>query len=145
MLSAPYDDPINLFREYSKEECDEDGYPFVWPAISERMRRDAGYRCSDCGFQYLATGDRLTVHHICGNKADCRRLSLSVMCWPCHLQDHSPAPRPNFSGLKCPRCGHRACDWSSLKRHIQGIHKAGGWQDIPYIEPDNEDPAGKTI
>lgn len=121
--NAPYDDPANLFRVYSNDECDKKGYPFVWNKISEHVRRDANYECSMCGKAYLLPEFKsvLTVHHFNGEKADCRRRNLESMCWTCHLQDHSP---PN--GLKeryCRQCKAWFKSWAYLYRHIQGKHR----------------------
>ena len=129
MLLVPYDAPASMFREYSSEECDKnEGYPFLWQQISDYTRRAANHRCSDCAYYYLVTGDALTVHHVSKNKADCRRQNLCVMCWPCHLQDHSQAPRRNWAGRKCRHrgCDHVAFNYGLLQRHILGVHERVG-------------------
>ena|SRR5580698_1936082 len=116
----PYDSPANLFRVYRLEECDDDGYPFVWDTISLQRRHETGDHCSECGTAYRTDGDSLTVHHANANKADCRRENLVPKCWLHHKQYHVPAHGRN--GLRCPHCKELFLGWPYLRRHIDGRH-----------------------
>jgi hypothetical protein len=121
MQVIPYDNPASLFRIYREEECDEDGYPFIWPKISERCRREADYKCLDCDTVYRAEGDQLTVHHLNRDKADCRRRHLDAYCWLCHNAEHYP-----INGMKdfyCRRCKGWFLGWARFRRHLEGMHK----------------------
>jgi hypothetical protein len=120
MVLIPYDDACRLLRVYQDWECDEEGYPFIWPQISLLMRRDAQNRCSDCGIAYHEAGDRLTVHHLNTVKADCQWMNLFVACWLCHTADH----QPSFSNrdIYCRRCKGWFNGWKRFQRHTQGMH-----------------------
>lgn len=117
----PYDDPANLFRVYGPWECEEEGYPFIWNAISECRRAEKLYRCDDCGLAYLEDGDILTVHHCNFNKADCRRQNLLVNCWLHHSVDHEPDL--NMRDIRCKYCKGWFLGSARLHRHIRGIHR----------------------
>jgi len=82
-------------------------YPDNWSDIAEKVKGEAGWRCIRCGHpdpreavgrrgeapcDALCTHSRhgkrrtLTVHHLTGNKADCRWFNLLALCQVCHLQ-----------------------------------------------------------
>lgn len=94
------------FRQYAPDECGFDGYPPEWHTeIKHAVREAAGNRCTRCQHPYdkgagkwspcdeLCNHDRqvrswriLTVHHLDGNKANCRWWNLVALCQRCHLQ-----------------------------------------------------------
>lgn len=104
-----------LMRLYDEAELGRDGYPGEWHyTIKHEVRRLAGNRCVRCGHPYVKgsgewsacddgcshggpdrmTGDLsvreaqwriLTVHHLDGNKANCRWWNLAALCQRCHL------------------------------------------------------------
>ncbi|MFP3947120.1 MAG: hypothetical protein ACLFWG_00185 [Longimicrobiales bacterium] len=86
-------------------------YPEDWPEVARRVKEEAGWRCVRCGHPddpgecevrgaargYLPCdaactheSDRrrrvLTVHHLDGDKANCRWWNLPALCQVCHLQ-----------------------------------------------------------
>jgi hypothetical protein len=103
-------------RVYHPDELGRDGYPREWhtidggPGIKHLVRAEAGERCVRCGHPYrkgagewsacdeqcrhgsanvVASKARwriLTVHHLNGDKADCRWWNLAALCQRCHLQ-----------------------------------------------------------
>ena len=82
-------------------------YPADWKEIAERVKAEAGGRCVRCshpdgdrmrgGVKSLAPcGDQcthpkdgklrqLTVHHLDGDKSNCRWWNLLALCQKCHL------------------------------------------------------------
>lgn len=96
---------MNEFRLY--ELAGPDGYPAEWhDSIKDQVRELAGYRCVRCGHPYrngehgngewspcdarcTHEGDGrwriLTVHHLDGNKLNCRWWNLAALCQRCHL------------------------------------------------------------
>ena len=113
-----------LFRVYQAWECDEDGYPYIWPKVSDVRCAERLFRCDDCGFAYLEDGgDMLTVHHNNLNKADCRRVNLAVCCWLHHSVDHEPGW--DARAIPCKICKPKTyfIGWPRLHRHIRGIHR----------------------
>jgi len=61
-------------------------YPGYWPALAERLKAEAGWRCTVCGHVHdPGSGHTLTVHHLDGNKGNCAESNLLVCCQRCHL------------------------------------------------------------
>jgi len=105
----------DLLRDYAGDELGRDGYPLEWAAIKDMIRAQAGRRCERCHHPYQpgehgngkwspcdhqcdhggpwrhvdgkigALWRILTVHHLNGNKADCRWWNLAALCQRCHL------------------------------------------------------------
>lgn len=78
-------------------------YPAEWERgeIQQDVMARAGWRCEHCGMAFQegttlakdatnAVGKPiiLTVHHIDGNKSDCRWENLVALCQVCHLKMH---------------------------------------------------------
>jgi hypothetical protein len=120
MAFIDYDDPRKLFRIYADWECDQEGYPFIWPTISQWVRRYANDECEDCGHAYRVNGGNLTVHHFTPRKADCRRENLMPLCWPCHSLSHTDTHR--YKNCRCPYCKAYFIGGGHLRRHIRGKH-----------------------
>lgn len=74
-------------RQYRTEECRPlDGYPFLWNEIALQVKINAGWRCVRCGHDHhRESGHVLTVHHLDGDKANCRWWNLAALCQRCHL------------------------------------------------------------
>ena len=67
--------------------CGTNDYPPDWSAISRRVRDEAGDRCVRCGHpNSVSAGRVLTVHHLDGDKSNCRWWNLAALCQRCHLQ-----------------------------------------------------------
>ena len=65
-------------------------YPPDWRAIAARMKADAGHRCIRCGHVHDVASRRvLTVHHLDGDKSNCRWWNLLALCQACHLSVQS--------------------------------------------------------
>ena len=61
-------------------------YPPNWPEIARRVKQAAGWRCVRCKHaDQIETGHVLTVHHLDGDKANCRWWNLPALCQRCHL------------------------------------------------------------
>jgi hypothetical protein len=61
-------------------------YPIDWPEIATRTKNEAGWKCVRCGAAHSREGWRiLTVHHLDGDKANCRWWNLVALCQRCHL------------------------------------------------------------
>ena len=80
-------------------------YPKRWPKIAERVRRLNRYRCERCRHPSRPHTEEwnrpcdelcthggppklrvLTVHHLDGDKSNCRLWNLVALCQVCHLQ-----------------------------------------------------------
>jgi 5-methylcytosine-specific restriction endonuclease McrA len=62
-------------------------YPPDWPEIARRVKDEAGWRCVRCHAPHSVEGWRiLTVHHLDGDKGNCRWWNLAALCQRCHLQ-----------------------------------------------------------
>jgi hypothetical protein len=62
-------------------------YPPNWPEIAQRVKEEAGWKCLRCGHPHdPENGYTLTVHHLNGDKSNCRWWNLVALCQRCHLQ-----------------------------------------------------------
>lgn len=61
-------------------------YPTNWDDIARDIKARAGWRCEHCDTAHcVETWHVLTVHHLNGDKADCRWENLVALCQRCHL------------------------------------------------------------
>jgi len=61
-------------------------YPPEWKAIADRVKAEARNRCIRCHHGNSREGWRiLTVHHLDGDKSNCRWWNLLALCQRCHL------------------------------------------------------------
>lgn len=62
-------------------------YPLNWNEIAAQVKADAGNRCIRCGHaNEFETGYVLTVHHLDGDKSNCRWWNMAALCQRCHLR-----------------------------------------------------------
>jgi hypothetical protein len=144
----PYYSPASLFRIYREEECDPDGYPFIWPAISEQRCKEANSECGDCALYYRDERDSLTVHHCNMRKEDCRRQNLEVLCWPCHSMNHCDDRM--YRSVRCPHCKKKKVEWwflggAHLMRHIKGRHRSAGPEEERPREYEPEEEQDREV
>ena len=65
----------------------KDGYPDNWEEIARKVKNEAGWKCERCGHDHEPkAGYTLTVHHLDGDKTNCKRENLSALCQRCHLR-----------------------------------------------------------
>lgn len=88
-------------------------YPPDWPEISLSVKIAADWKCVRCGAPDSREDWRiLTVHHLDGDKANCRWWNLAALCQRCHLSiqgrvvmdqpfvfEHSPWFKPYVAGF----------------------------------------------
>lgn len=61
-------------------------YPPDWAEIALRVKREAGWKCVRCGHAHeVETGYVLTVHHLDGDRWNCRWWNIPALCQRCHL------------------------------------------------------------
>lgn len=72
---------------------DRKRYPKDWRRIAFEVKRDADWKCEECGVQCYRPGERvedhgliLTVAHLNHNPEDCSRENLRALCARCHLR-----------------------------------------------------------
>ncbi len=92
-------------------------YPKDWPAISLRIRADAGNRCEgspaypDCraenGMPHPATGSRvvLTVAHLDHKPENVSRANLRAWCQRCHNTYDAPHRRAGIAARRAAAKG----------------------------------------
>lgn len=62
-------------------------YPANWAEIARDLKDRQDWKCERCGQDHnFETGYVLTVHHLDGNKANCKDWNLAVLCQRCHLK-----------------------------------------------------------
>jgi 5-methylcytosine-specific restriction endonuclease McrA len=62
----------------------QNDYPDDWESIAQDIKKRAGFTCEHCGSPSVP-GRILTVHHLTGDKSDCRYVNLVALCQKCHL------------------------------------------------------------
>lgn len=61
-------------------------YPPNWREIATAVKDAAGWRCIRCDRAHdVPSGYMLTVHHLDGDKGNCRWWNLLALCQRCHL------------------------------------------------------------
>lgn len=61
-------------------------YPPNWKEIARAVKEQAGWKCIRCAHPHdPASGYTLTVHHLDGNKSNCRWWNCASLCQRCHL------------------------------------------------------------
>lgn len=61
-------------------------YPPDWKALATACKEAAGWQCVRCEHPHdPAAGYCLTVHHLDGQKGNCRWHNMAALCQRCHL------------------------------------------------------------
>lgn len=61
-------------------------YPINWTTVAAEVKDAAGWKCVRCEHPHdVASGHVLTVHHLDGDKSNCRWWNLLALCQRCHL------------------------------------------------------------
>jgi hypothetical protein len=68
-------------------------YPPNWPAIANRVKAAAGWKCRICGTPH-APRRILTVHHLDHDPRHCEDDNLLACCQSCHLRFQHIRPYP---------------------------------------------------
>lgn len=81
-------DLISVAAKYTSDTAPLNEYTEDWPDVSERTKREVGYRCSSCSLQLKLRFSRfLHVHHKNGLKYDNSPTNLEVLCIGCHAEE----------------------------------------------------------
>lgn len=111
-------------------------YPADWPAIAAAVKDAAGWRCVRCDAAHAREGWRiLTVHHLNGDKSDCRWWNLLALCQRCHLSiqgrvnlerpwvmvEHTPWFRPYVAGWYALRYLGRDLDRAEVMERLDEL------------------------
>lgn len=94
-------------------------YPPNWKEIATQTKEEAGWKCVRCGHAHdVKAGYMLTVHHLDGDKSNCRWWNLTALCQRCHLRiqatvimrrqwmwEHTPWFRPYVAGYYAYQAG----------------------------------------
>ena len=59
--------------------------------LKDRIRVRDNFICQDCGVPELECSRRLDIHHIDGNKKNCKEDNLKSLCMSCHLKERKNA------------------------------------------------------
>ncbi len=62
-------------------------YPYNWGSIAIITKDEANWNCVRCDHAHdIENGYMLTVHHLDGDKSNCRWWNLAALCQRCHLR-----------------------------------------------------------
>ncbi len=62
-------------------------YPENWLEIANEIKHLSHWHCENCGKVHdPQAGYCLTVHHLDGDKANCKHENLAALCQRCHLR-----------------------------------------------------------
>jgi len=93
-------------------------YPVNWPDIAYGRKAEVYFECERCGHpDDPEAGYTLTVHHLNGNPADCRRANLAALCQRCHLHVQNVDLRNLANQLEM--FGDFEQKW--LRPHLEGL------------------------
>jgi transcription elongation factor Elf1 len=115
------------------------GYPSNWTSIARKVKQAAGFKCVRCGHvDDKETGYMLTVHHLDGNKGNCRWWNLVALCQRCHLSiqgrvkmdqpfifEHSEWFKPYVAGYYA---------WKYLKKNLGRMRVLERLDDLLALE-----------
>jgi len=110
-------------------------YPPNWPEISLKVKAAAGWICVRCGSSDSRSGWRiLTVHHLDGDKSNCRWWNLPPLCQRCHLSvqarvvmeqpyifEHSAWFRPYAAGFYAWKYLHQDLSREEVMKRIEEL------------------------
>lgn len=79
-------------------------YSKDWTRISEREKKNSGYKCQDCGKDFSDSQDRseLHCHHINSDKTNNSSSNLRVLCVECHSKYHPHMHNQNHPANQQP-------------------------------------------
>jgi hypothetical protein len=156
------------FRAYEPQEAGPDGYPPEWHSfLKAEVRRLAGHRCARCRHPYrnkehgsgewspcdelcdhggpLRFGEVvqarwriLTVHHLDGDKLNCRWWNLAALCQRCHLrvqmtvQMRQVYPWEHSEWFKPYAAGYYA--WAYLGEEVSPEEAAARLTELLHLE-----------
>ncbi len=111
------------------------GYPSNWSKIADEVKRSAHWRCIRCGHPNdVKSGHVLTVHHLDGDKSNCRWWNLVALCQRCHLRvqgrvkmgqpyifEHSAWFKPYVAGFYAWKYLHEDLSRSQVMKRIDEL------------------------
>jgi hypothetical protein len=91
-------DLLSVRPSYTADTAPRNEYPPNWNAIAESIKRERHWVCEQCTLMLTGMDSRyLHLHHRNGQKNDCSRHNLEVLCLGCH------ANQPMHSHMKGSR------------------------------------------
>lgn len=103
-----YNNPVNLLSDVGyRLDCNAvpNIYSKDWPKISAREKKNAGYKCKDCGrdFSDQENQSELHCHHINSDKTNNSSSNLRVLCAECHGKYHPHMHNQHLPANQQPR------------------------------------------
>jgi hypothetical protein len=80
-------DLISVRPDHDADTAPLNDYPDDWGAISERIKRERGYRCERCGRDMHAHKQHFHAHHRDGQKNNCAPHNIELLCLCCHANE----------------------------------------------------------
>lgn len=88
-------DLLSIIPSHTSDQAPINTYSDDWGLISEKIKHDRGYKCTECKLELTGINRKfLHVHHENGEKSDNRAKNLTTLCIYCH------ANKPNHSHMK---------------------------------------------
>ncbi|MCX4136776.1 HNH endonuclease [Paraburkholderia sp. SEWSISQ10-3 4] len=81
-------DLMSVRPKYTFDTAPLNDYTHDWAEVSERTKRERGYRCGTCRTMLRQSDSKfLHVHHRNGQKYDNSDINLDVLCIRCHAEE----------------------------------------------------------
>ena len=81
-------DLISNLPTYTSDTAPLNDYSEDWGLISEKTKKERGYKCESCRLELNGTNKRfLHVHHIDGQKNNNLPTNLEILCTGCHAEE----------------------------------------------------------
>lgn len=125
-------------------------YPAEWVELAQAVKQEAGWRCVRCGHPHTSPCDELcthppgtklrvlTVHHLDGDKGNCRWWNLAPLCQVCHLQvqakvvmaqsypfEHTPWFKPYAAGFYAYRLLGEELERTEVEARLEELLELG--------------------
>ncbi|MDO9489196.1 MAG: hypothetical protein Q7J32_12535 [Sphingomonadaceae bacterium] len=93
-------DLISIQPDHDADTAPLNDYPDDWGTISERVKRERGYRCEQCDRDMTEHKQHFHAHHRDGQKNNCAPHNIELLCLCCHANEPLHAHMKSLPAFK---------------------------------------------